>query len=301
MQKNVLTMMKSAFCAAAAVLSAVCAWAPGAAALDIDPADYVALPDGTDIALNYLRFAHADRLVLKGGVVAPDSRLNGALNVAAYTRHVTIDGVAIKPGVFIPYGRYGDAKAGGAGLDAAQGFGDPFATFTVWLLNQPTLNRYMGVTGFAFAPLGRYQTGRALNMGENRWKGGLQVGGIVGLAPALTAELTADVTAYGDNRRAGDGTQTLAQRRSYLVQPWLRYDFNPGASLSAGYAAGFGGGQTLDGAANGLAARFSAVRLDYRQFVTETLQLAATASRDLTVRGGFQEAARLNLRIMKFF
>lgn len=284
-----------------AALAAVCGWTADAHALDIDPADYVALPAGVNLALGYARFAHADRLTLKGVGDVPGSRLNAMLDIAAYAHYVDIGGFILNPRIFIPYGRYDGGRAGGVKLANARGFGDPFAAVTVWLFNQPKKNRYFGLSAYLFAPLGDYEPGRPLNIGENRWKGVLQAGLVRGVTPKLSAELTADVTGYGDNRRAGDGTQTLSQRYSWQVQPWLRYNFDPGSALSLGCSASFGGAQTLDGAAVGLGAAAHAVKLDYRQFVTDTLQFAITLSHDVAVTGGYQEAARLNLRVMKIF
>lgn len=291
--------MKSALLAAAVVLA--CGGAPGALALDIDPADYVPLPVGTNLALGYVRLAHADRLTLKSGERVPASGLDSMLNLAAYARYFDVGGVTVAARGYLPYGRYVDGEAGGASLPAAGGMGDPFAVATAWLVNRPAENRYFGVTAFVFAPWGDYQPGRLLNIGENRWKGGVQAGAIYGLAPNWSAELTADVTLHGDNRRAGDGRQTLAQRRSFQLQPWLRYNFDLGTALSLGYSASFGGAQSLDGVPNGLSSQRHAVKLDYRQFVSDTLQFAATLSRDVAAEGGFGEAFRLNLRVMKLF
>ena len=284
-----------------AALLVYCGWAAEARALDIDPGDYVALPDGTDVVLGYARFAHSDRLTLKGSGPIAESRLTSALGIAAWVHYVDVGGFIVNPRVFIPYGGYDGGRVGGVKLADAQGFGDPFTAVTVWLLNRPEENRYFGLSAYVFAPLGGYEAGKPLNMGENRWKGVVQAGLVYGLAPGLTAELVADTTLYGDNGKAGGGTQTLSQRHSYQVQPWLRYDFSPGSVLSLGYSGSFGGVQTLDGVATGFTTDAHAVKLDYRRFVTDTLQLAATLSRDVAGSGGFQEAARLNLRILKMF
>ena len=284
-----------------AALAVPCGWAAGARALDIDPGDYVALPAGTDLALGYARFAHADQLTLKGSGRVPGSSLTSMLGIAAYVHYADVGGVIVNPRLFVPYGRLQDGLAGGTTLAGAEGLGDPFGAVTVWLLNRPEENRYFGLSTYVFAPLGAYEAGKSLNLGENRWKGVIQAGLVHGLATRLTAELVADVTLYGDSTEAGGGAQTLSQRPSFQVQPWLRYNFTPGSALSLGYSGSFGGAQRLDGATNGFTAEAHAVRLDYRSFVTDTLQLAATLSRDVAVSGGFREVARLNLRVMKVF
>jgi hypothetical protein len=76
---------------------------------------------------------------------------------------------------------------------------------------------------------------------------------------------------------------------------------SPESVVSLGYSGVFGGEQRLDGGLTGFAADAHTIRLDCRQFVTDTIQLAATLSHDVAVRGGFQELARLNLRILKVF
>ena len=86
---------------------------------------------------------------------------------------------------------------------------------------------------------------------------------------------------------AGNGAQTLSQRPSFQVQPRLRYTFTPRSALSLGNSGSIGGAQRLDGATNGFTAEAHAVGLDYRRFVTDTLQLAALcrANRGFHIQG----------------
>ncbi|CAK0776921.1 Transporter [Azospirillaceae bacterium] len=270
-------------------------------ALDIDPGDYIALPGGSDLALGYTRFAHYDRLILKGSGNVPQSRLNSETAILAYVHYFDIDGLTVNPRIFIPFSRLDNGQSGGSRLNDAMGLGDPFVAATAWLINQPEHNRYFGVSSYFFLPLGHYNKNQALNIGENRWKSVYQFGLTEGITPKITFEVVADVTFYGDNTEAGSGTQKLSQDHSYQLQPWVRYAISPTSVLSLGYSGRFSGDQRLDGALTGFTAGAHAVRIDYRSFITDKLQLAATVSRDIDVEGGFQEAFRLNLRILKMF
>lgn len=285
--------------AAFALAAALLCLSDDAHALDMDPGDYIALPAGTDLALGYARFSVADRLDVKGGGQVPDSRLASQIGIAAYVHYAEVGGYIINPRIFVPFGRAGDIRMGGVRLDDAAGLGDPFVAATVWPVSQPDQNRYVGFSTYLFLPLGSYQSGRPFNIGENRWKSVFQVGFIQGVTPGLSAELTADATVYGCNHRAGSGAQTLSQDVSYQIQPWIRFTLSSESVVSLGYSGVFGGSQRLDGVFTGFATDAHTVRLDYRHFVTDTFQLAATVSHDVAARGGFQEQARLNLRVLK--
>ncbi|MDS6631748.1 transporter [Klebsiella michiganensis] len=69
---------------------------------------------------------------------------------------------------------------------------------------------------YLYVPAGSYDAGRTLNVGENRWKFDLQLGGVQQLGNGFATQLSADAMWYGDNDDAtGIGT-VPPQTRQHL-------------------------------------------------------------------------------------
>ncbi|MCS5828770.1 transporter [Klebsiella variicola] len=103
------------------------------------------------------------------------------------------------------------------------------------------------------SPAGSYDAGRTLNVGENRWKFDLQLGGVQQLGNGFATQLSTDVMWYGVNDDAsGIGTGRLKQDNTYQFQGWVTW--TPPAdkswTLAAGYSQYWGGKQQLDGIEN---------------------------------------------------
>ncbi|WP_327194451.1 transporter [Pseudomonas syringae] len=83
------------------------------------------------------------------------------------------------------------------------------------------------MTPLLYLPWGSYDRHDAVNLGENRFKGDLQLGWVEPLWGRFSMELYGDAVVYGHNDDAGSGRQTLKQDPTYQLQGNLRYDFNP--------------------------------------------------------------------------
>jgi hypothetical protein len=157
---------------------------------------------------------------------------------------------------------------------------------------------------YLYVPAGAYDAGRTLNVGENRWKFDLQLGGVQQLGNGFATQLSSDVMWYGVNDDAtGIGTDRLKQDNTYQFQGWLSW--TPPAdkswTLAVGYSQYWGGKQQLDDAGNGQATRVDQARLELSKFVTPTVQVQGLLQRDLNVDGGFKEDLHTTLRVMKLF
>jgi hypothetical protein len=157
---------------------------------------------------------------------------------------------------------------------------------------------------YLYVPAGSYDAGRTLNVGENRWKFDLQLGGVQQLGNGFATQLSADAMWYGDNDDAtGIRTGRLKQDNTYQFQGWVSW--TPPAdstwTVSAGYAKLWGGKQQIDGVENGQATRSDQVRLELSKFITPTVQVQGLLQRDINVDGGFKEDLHTTLRVMKLF
>lgn len=275
--------------------------AGAARAIDIDAGDYTALPEGTTVGLLYMQHAERNSLYANKTQLPGNNGLDSDIGIVRLLHFTTVGGYRVGPQLLLPFGQLKATGDLAPVLGQRSGMGDLILAATVWTIHEPENKRYLGFTPYLFAPTGSYNTSRALNLGENRWKYVLQVGYIQGLGDKLTLDLAADVTAYGRNDRATPAGQTLTQSASYQVQGFMRYALQPGWDLRLGLSRTRNGETRLDGSRQDAAATIDKLQLGAAVFVTPKTQLLATLGRDVSVSNGFKEATRLNLRLLQVF
>ncbi|MFZ4255565.1 transporter [Raoultella terrigena] len=272
-------------------------------AVDLNSQDLIPAPAGTDAILGYFTYATRDSFTPTGGdEIKQGTGLDSFVSIFRYVHYMDVGGFTVAPQVLMPYGRLYNGSLGGARLDSASGLGDPILAAPVWLVNNPSTT--FAIVPYLYVPAGSYDAGRTLNVGENRWKFDLQLGGVQQLGNGFATQLSADALWYGDNDDAtGIGTGRLKQDNTYQFQGWLSW--TPPAdktwTVSTGYAKLWGGKQQIDGVENGQATRSDQVRLELSKFITPTLQVQGLFQRDINVDGGFKEDLHTTLRVLKLF
>lgn len=277
--------------------------ADAAHAVDLNSSDLLPAPPGTDAVLGYFTYTSRDRFTPTSGPTLKDgTRLKSQVGIFRYVHYMELAGFTVAPQVLLPYGRLYDGSLGGARLDSASGAGDPILAAPVWLVNNPSTT--FAIVPYLYLPLGSYDAGRTLNVGENRWKFDLQLGGVQQLGGGFATQLSADVMWYGTNNDAtAIGQGKLRQNETYQFQGWLSYTppQDKSWSFAAGYSRLWGGEQRLDGSGTGQATRADQVRFEVSRFVTPTVQVQGLVQRDIEVSGGFREDFRAQLRLLKLF
>ncbi|ABQ71248.1 hypothetical protein Swit_5137 (plasmid) [Rhizorhabdus wittichii RW1] len=218
---------------------------------------------------------------------------------AAFT--MDIAGLTVDPQFLLPLGQLegkGDTHALGKSGGAA---GDLILAATVWLVNKPKSNTYFGITPFVYVPTGSYDRTRPLNLGENRWKFVLQGGFVKGVTPKISIDLVGDVTFYGKNNDFGSSSARLTQSASGQFQAFARYQLKPNLDFRVGGSFVTGGETRIDGIRQQDQASNWKGNVGMAWFPAKTVQLLATYGRDISVRSGFRESNRLNLRLLKVF
>ena len=284
----------------------LCALMSGnALAVDVNAGDYTALPPGTNVAAWYQQFGRADRY---NGDGSPDFKqgtsFRSNISILRLIHFTELGGITVDPQVLLPFGHVYDVKVGGQSSGSNSGIADPIIGATFWLVNQPSAGvsgRYLGITPLIYLPLGTYDRHEGVNLGENRWKGDLQLGWVEPLLGRWSMEVYADAVVYGPNDDAGVRSQTLRQDPTYQVQTNLRYDFNPAQRVALGYSASEGGKQHISGDYNGQKTEVQQARLEFQQMVGKTVQISAQLTHDIHVVGGFQEDTGVNLRALLLF
>lgn len=279
------------------------------AGLDVEAGDYVALPPGTTLFAQYFFFAQRDGVTLTDGTKL-DANLDSTIGATRFVHYMDIGGFTVDPQIIIPYGTLTDGELGvvpgGLPLDDSKGFADPVIGATTWLINDPDKDygTWLGITPWLWVPIGKYDEGQAVNLGENRWKAELQLGYEQGLGNGFQFSFHAGVQWFEDNDDYANElgqSGTLSQDESYQVQTFLTYNFSPATKVSVGYSQLWGGEQKIDGVDNGFSTEWKEFRLSAFHFVSPTIQLQAGLTREFDQEGGFERETQFNLRFLKVF
>ncbi|WP_020186302.1 transporter [Methylopila sp. 73B] len=298
--------MLAAACRAWGIAALVLAMnaATPAKAVDLNSMDYMPAPAGTTVALSYTTFTSRGSYKALGGPrFKKDTSLDSMTEILRLVHYMDIGGITVAPQVLLPFGALYDGKIGGAKFESTQGLADPILAAPVWLLNDTRSGSFFAITPYLFLPLGSYDAGEALNLGENRWKFDLQAGYQQNFAD-FSLQIAGDVMWYGDNKDAiSRGSGRLEQKETYQAQAWLSY--SPPADktwrFAVGYSKYWGGKQELNGVENGSATRADQVRLEISKFVRPDFQILGLVQHDVAGSGGFKEDFRGQIRLMKVF
>lgn len=263
-----------------------------------EPGDSVPLPEGTNLGLLY--YQHAERNTLKkDGHAAPgDFRLTSDIALARFVKWTSLGGFLVTPQVILPSGHLkmrGDTHA------AQSSFGDPIIGSNIWLLNDAVNERYFSLGGYIGLPLGSYDSEKgSMNIGENRWKGVLEVNYVQALIPGtLYGEMTLEHDEFGNNDDFAG--RTLRQDSVFEVQTHLRYVFNPTNQFGLSFFHTTGGENHLGGVGLDDSQNTQRYLLTWAHFLTPKTQLQTQTGRDLDVRNGPQEDLRVNVRLAHIF
>ncbi|MBN3790924.1 transporter [Burkholderia sp. Ac-20353] len=285
--------------AAGAVCAALAATSLPAVAIDVDAGDYTALPAGTNLGMLYYQHAEDNRIMSNGTQVA-GGKLTSDIGILRGVHFMNIGGFTVDPQFLLPFGNVRGSR-NLEGLGSSGGTADLIFAATVWLVNNPDKKTYFGITPFLYVPTGSYDRNRALNLGENRWKGALQAGFITPLVGNLLLDLIADVTFYGNNTNYGPAGSTLRQDPLFQGQAWLRYNVTSTFDVRAGFSQSFGGRTTIDGVSQDNRTSTNKFSVGFAWFPAPTWQVLGTYGQDISVQNGPKEADRFNLRLLKVF
>jgi len=264
-----------------------------------DPGDYVPAPPGTTVFLVYGQHADAKGLYNNGQEVDPNAELSSDVLLLRYVKYVEIAGMTVDFQVVQPYVAL-QGKGSSAPLGKTSGLGDTFFVTTWWVHNNPSKRSYLGVTGYLWIPVVEYDRSKALNPGDNRFKGTIQLVYVKGLSEKFYLEGSLDAQFFGRNNQY-IGSNTLTQKPLYQALGFVRYIPDPKNEINIRLSYATGGRTTVAGLQSNDRQENSAFLVGYRHNFTPTLQLILQAGRDIDTHSGFRERGRYQFRIAKAF
>lgn len=271
-------------------------------ALDVDADDYSAgaLPGGTNFGALYFQYADRNQFYHDGHVVAGGD-LDSDVGILRFAHFVEIGPFLADPQFLLPIGGLNGTNSQ-APLGSTAGMGDLILASTVWLYRDIPGSHYFGITPILYLPTGTYSADSVLNMGENRFKGGIQAGYVTPVfVKNLVLQLTADVTFYGNNNNYGALRQTLSQDPLAAFQGWLKYSITKDLDFRVGSTYYIGGATKTDGVNNYDQVGTANIRVGFAYNFLPGWNIMALYGRDVAVRNGFAEDNRINLRLYKIF
>lgn len=273
-------------------------WVQNAAALDLSPGDYIHLPDGSIVLVSYLNYTKADSFKDQDGRNVPGSEAEIASGVQrALYYGTTSGGLEWAVQAILPFGSI-SAEIGGADLPTENGVGDLTLGAGVWLMSsQEPTGTTLGFTSYLTLPTGNYDPFKP-SIGAGAYALAEQVGLSQGLGYGFVLDLSADVQYRFDHT---DNGIEVSQDPFYQVQSYLRYNFSPTTSVSAGYSGTFGGKVSYNGVDSGGRVREDQLRLFASTFVAPTVQLQGMVGTTVNVKAGFEQDIVSQLRIVKLF
>ena len=205
----------------------------------------------------------AGEILFDPAVEIEDATVDLAFLGASYIRTFDLYGKSARIDVGVPYlgGKWEGLLNGVNSSLRRRGLGDAQLRLRLNLYGAPALkgeeflryraenlvNTTVGAALAFMAPTGEYSSDRLINLGNNRWVMGPQLG-VLHQRDKWQFEVTGSVIIYGDNDDFWQGT-TRKQDPMWFVQGHIIYTFRPGlwASFSTGY--GHGGRSRVNGVA----------------------------------------------------
>ncbi len=276
-------------------------FATKAGAQEIEPYEFVPLPAGTNLAVGYYVYGHNTEFNVARGSTIKDSGVEINVAIARYVHYVDIKGFPAGFQIIQAFGSLSAAHIDGQRLGSAFGAQNTTLSAFIWPYVNTATKSNVILVGFLDPPDGSYDKRSAINLGDNRWRGDVQLGLSQGITDSLAFDAAFDVQFYGDNDSYVPGNRRLSQDPTYRAQLWANWRWNPAFTTSFGYEGFFGGSQQVNGRFAGTKTEVQRLRANAALFLTPRLQTMLELNHDVKVVGGFKQDFGATLRVLYVF
>lgn len=269
----------------------------GAVVLETDPADYVALPQGTNLGLLYYQHSDSTANYSGGNRTAGPFDVQSDIGIARFIHYGKLFGLTVTPQIILPFGSVRMSEPVSL---RSTGIGDPFVGSAIWLINDQEAQRYLSLAAFVSAPLGTYDSANGgLNLGAHRWSEVTHVNYSQRMVGPLFFDVTAEFAFYSTNHNYA--AHDYWQAPTFDVQTHLRYEIDSKTRVAFSYYHTAGGRTELDGRSASGSVSTDTYLVTFARFLTPTLQVQVQGGQDIHVSNGAKNKLRLNVRIAKAF
>ncbi len=294
--------LTTSFCVPALCLAACLGFVRPAAAQEIEPFEFVPLPAGTNLAIGYYVFGHGTEYNVAKGPTFTNSKINVSLGLARYVHYFDVAGHPAGVQIIQGFGLPGiGANVGGQSLGHASGITSTTLSAFIWPYVNTASKTNIIAVGFLNPPDGTYSKTKPLNLGDNRWRGTVEVGISQGLGESFAFDAAFDAQFYGDNTEAFPGNRRLTQDPTYRLQLWGTYRWSAAFTTSLGYEGFFGGKSFTNGFDNRQRTDVQRIRANAALFLSPRLQTMLEVNHDLSASGGFRQDIGVTARVLFVF
>ena len=276
---------------------------PGrAAAQEIQPYEFTPLPAGTNVLLGYYTYGHYTSFNVAAGPTFKNSKLETSFANLRYVHFFNeLAGHPVGIQLFQVFGSESGGNVGGRRIGSAFGAQNLALSAFIFPYVNTASKTNTNVTVFLYPPTGTYDRNSAINVGDGRWRGDLQLGLTQGFGEHFGVDLEFDAMFYGDNNNAFPTNGRLSQDPSLRAQVWANYRWSPAFSTSIGYEGLFNGDQRYNGFLTGSKTDEHRVRFNAALFVTPKVQTMLELNHDFAAFGGFKQDFGAQLRLLYVF
>lgn len=272
-----------------------------AAAQEIQPYEFVPLPAGTNLAIGYYIYGHNTEFNVAAGPTFKNAKLETNIGVGRYVHFTEIAGHPAGFQLIQIFGSLSGANVGGRSLGSAFGAQNLALSAFIWPYVNTATKTNFNTTVFLYPPTGTYDSRAPLNLGDNRWRGDIQLGLSQGFGEHFGLDAEFDAQFYGDNDNAFPQGSRITQDPTYRVQLWANYRWSPAFTTSIGYEGFFGGNQRENGFLTGNKTDEHRIRANAALFLTPKLQTMVELNHDIAYFGGFKQDFGAQLRVLYAF
>lgn len=268
--------------------------AEAAMAVDGNARDYIAAPPGTNLSIVYFQYYNADKFKVDGKELPGDDKLEVIVPFYRFVHYMELFGLTIDPQIVIPFGKV-STRIGALGLDQEDTtLGDIVLGSTVWFVNKPERQLWLGLTPWLQLPTGVYDEDNFVAssvLASNRYTFAPQLGLEKGLGHGFhfSEYLEADFSSDNDEWTSASGDRASQGRDPwFLSQMTLSYDVTPATFCSLKWRYAWGGETDLDGISQGDRQDNHRIDLGVFHWLTKTDQLMVELQKDVKVENGYQ-------------
>ncbi|SDB93207.1 transporter [Acinetobacter boissieri] len=269
-------------------------------ALEVQPGDFEALPNGTAMGLVYYNYTSSKDLYANDRKVSSNAKLKANAGLARFIYAIhPIPNVSIEPQVILPFGRIttdGDISV----LGKTTAIGDIVYGMPIKYIPDAAPKHTFGIAPFVTLPTGKYDNNRGLNLGENRWNTIVQLAWLYHIHPQFTLENIVDGTIYGKNSDY-QGHSTLKQKTKYEYQSYLRYNVSPATAFGIGGGWIWGGETKVNEINQDNRSNTIYGKLIATHFITPRFQVNMSIGKDFKAENGFKQDIDTYLRFAYLF
>ena len=273
-----------------------------AGAQEIEPNDFIALPAGTNLALGYYIYGDDTQYSFANGpTYKAESGQQINVAVARYVYYTEIGGLPAGFELYQAFGAASGGQIGGEKLNNTFGAQNVSLGAFIWPYADQKDGQYLVAVAWLYPPTGTYDSHSLVNLGDNRWRGDMQIGWEQSIGSHFSYDLGGDTMFYGDNNNGFPSGQRLTQTPTYRVQSFVNWRWTPTLQTSFGYEGFFGGVQSLNAVRNGNKTEEQRLRATASYFITPALQVLLEFNHDVAAVGGFKQDFGATIRVLYAF